>query len=41
MHSARRTSRWISALRFPPALFTIIFLAIFLLHIPLLQLPYF
>jgi hypothetical protein len=41
MHSPRRTAPWISALRFPPALFAIIFAAMFLLHIPLLQLPYF
>ena len=41
MGSPRRTSRPVSALRFPPAIFAIIFFAIFLLHIPLLQLPYF
>jgi hypothetical protein len=41
MLSPRRTSRWISAVRFPPAVFAIIFFGVFLLHIPLLQLPYF
>ena len=38
--SARTLGRT-SALRFPPAVFAIIFLVVFLLHIPLLQLPYF
>jgi hypothetical protein len=41
MRSPRRTSRSVSALRFAPALFAIIFFGIFLLHIPLLQLSYF
>jgi len=36
-----RSPRWTSALRFPPALFTVIFFGIFLLHVPLLQLPYY
>jgi hypothetical protein len=41
MRSPRRTSGLASALRIPSALFAIIFFGIFLLHIPVLQLPYF
>lgn len=41
MRSPRRTSGLPSVLRTPPVLFALIFFAIFLLHISLLQLPYF
>ena len=41
MRSPRGTSGRTSFLGLPPAIFVIIFSAIFLLHVPLLQLPYF
>jgi hypothetical protein len=41
MRPPRRSSGLLAVLRTPQVLFTLIFFAIFLLHIPLLQLPYF